>query len=64
MDYIITWYQSGYCFPAKPWELVFNKVIAVVYISTNIQYKYISQIIFIFKLIRLISSVLLCCCCC
>ena len=36
MDYIISWCQSGYCFPAKPWELVFNKVIAVVYISTYI----------------------------
>ena len=27
----ISWCQSGYCFPAKPWELVFNKVVAVVY---------------------------------
>ena len=27
----ISWCQSGYCFPAKPWKLVFNKVVAVVY---------------------------------
>ena len=36
VEYIIYKYQSGYCFPAKPWELVFNKAVAVVYIATYI----------------------------